>query len=326
MARPAPGAAEFRWWRGPAGDDDRAVTLHEDEVPADESVVRELLREQRPEWAGLPVRAAGSGTDNRMFRLGDGLLVRLPRTAGTAEAVRKEQAWLPVLGPRLPCGVPEPVHEGVAGAVFPLPWSVYRWIDGAVAGPGAVDDWARFGAELAGAVRALHAAPLPPEDRREGLEWYRGGELTPCDPWVERGFAQAAALPGLDLDLGRLRALWRGALELPGPAGPRVWLHGDLKPSNLLVRDGRLAAVIDFGGLSIGYPDAEHAPLWDFPAAARAAYREALGLDGAVWARARAWAVAVGILGVPYYWRRDPAFAAECVARLRAVLAGDEGR
>ncbi|KDN81123.1 aminoglycoside phosphotransferase [Kitasatospora cheerisanensis KCTC 2395] len=198
---------------------------------------------------------------------------------------------------------------------------MYRWIEGAVPGPGSVDDWAAFGADLAGAVRSLHAVPLPPEAERDGLRWYRGGELAPCDAGVRERFAEARALPGLDLDLDRLEAIWQRALTLPAPSGPAVWLHGDLKPSNLLVRDGRLCAVIDFGGLSIGFPDAEHAPLWDVPAAARHAYRAALGLDEQVWQRACGWAVAVAISGVPYYWHSDPAFVAECLTRLRAVLA-----
>ncbi|MFD8478481.1 aminoglycoside phosphotransferase family protein [Kitasatospora sp. NPDC059673] len=301
------------------------MTLHEDEFPADEALVRRLLAEQRSEWAELPIRAAGSGTDNRMFRLGGELLVRLPRTPGTAEAVRKEQRWLPRLAPELACEVPEPVHEGVPGGGFPLPWSVYRWIEGTEPGPGSVPDWGAFGAELAGAVRSLHTAPLPPEAERGGLHWYRGGELTPCADRVDECFAQARTLPGLDLDLDRLQAIWRGALDLPAPAGPRVWLHGDLKPSNLLVRDGRLHAIIDFGGLSIGFPDAEHAPLWDMPAAARHAYRDALGVNEPTWQRACGWAVAVAISGVPYYWHTDPAFVAECVARLRAVLDDPAG-
>ncbi|MFI9787120.1 aminoglycoside phosphotransferase family protein [Kitasatospora sp. NPDC051984] len=301
------------------------MTLHEDEIPTDESVVRRLLAEQRPEWAELPILAAGSGTDNRMFRLGDELLVRLPRTPGTAGAVRKEQVWLPRLAAELACGVPEPVHEGVPGGGFPLPWSVYRWIEGTEPGPDSVPDWAAFGAELAAAVRSLHAVPLPDESEWGGLHWYRGGELTAIADAIDECFAQARALSGLDLDLDRLQAIWHQALTLPAPSCPRVWLHGDLKPSNLLVRDGRLHAIIDFGGLSIGFPDAEHAPLWDFPAAARHAYRDVLGVNEQTWQRACGWAVAAAISGVPYYWTSNPAFVAECVARLRAVLDDSAG-
>ncbi|MFJ1754952.1 aminoglycoside phosphotransferase family protein [Kitasatospora sp. NPDC088134] len=303
------------------------TTLHENEVPVDEATLRRLLRAQRPEWAELPLAPAGSGTDNRMFRLGSELLLRLPRTAENAAAVRKEQTWLPRLGPALPFAVPEPVHEGAPDEAFPLAWSVYRWIEGGTPGPGSVDDWAAFGAELAAAVRALHALPLPAEEERAGLSWYRGGELAPCDGWVRRDFAAvraAGAGTDPDLDLARLHGWWREALRLPAPTGPRVWLHGDLKPSNLLVRDGALHAVIDFGGLSIGFPDAEHAPVWDLPAPARRAYWAAAGAGEESWLRARAWAIAVGVAGLSYYRERDPAFAAECRSRLLAVLADTE--
>lgn len=129
----------------------------------------------------------------------------------------------------------------------------------------------------------------------------------------------AALVPDLDVDA--LAAAWADGVARGPSTAPHVWLHGDLKPSNTIVRDGRLVAVIDLGGLSVGLPDAEHAPAWDLPAPARAAYRDALGVGDDSWARARAWAVLVGASGVPYYWRSFPAFAAECVRRLRAVAA-----
>ncbi|MFZ2504482.1 MAG: phosphotransferase, partial [Nocardioides sp.] len=146
--------------------------------------------------------------------------------------------------------------------------------------------------------------------------------LQPHDEWVHESLAEIRALD-VAIDVDRLAEIWARGLELPQPVGEHVWLHTDLKPSNLLARDGRLAAVIDFGGLSIGYPDAEHAPTWDLPAAARAAYREALSLDDDVWRRARAWAVLVGVSGVPYYWTSYPEFAQECVRRLQAVAGED---
>jgi aminoglycoside phosphotransferase (APT) family kinase protein len=303
------------------------MTLHQNEIHVDEAVVRALLREQRPEWADLPVSPAGAGTDNTMYRLGDQLLVRLPRTADNAQAVRKEQTWLPKLAPQLPRRVPEPVHSGTPGAAYPLAWAVYRWIDGETAGPGSVTDWAAFGADLAAFVRDLHAVPLMGAVREGELGWYRGGSLRACDGWVTEYLDDCEAIEGLDLDLAQLRHLWRSALALPEPAGRQVWLHGDLKPSNLLVRQGELHAVIDFGGLSVGLPDAEHAPLWDFPAEARRAYWDAMDLDEATWQRARAWAVAIGVSGVAYYWDSYPSFVGECLARLRAILetAADQG-
>ena len=301
------------------------VTLHQDEVPADPGIVRALLAAQCPQWAGLPLSPAGAGTDNTMYRLGDDLLVRLPRTADKARSLRKEQEWLPRLAPLLACPVPEPVHAGVPTTAYPLPWSVYRWIDGDEARPDTVGDWAAFGADLAAIVRDLHRVDLMGATGTGYLSWYRGGSLRPCDQWISTSLRDCRSRVGGEIDVETLERLWSEALALPEPAGGQVWLHGDLKPTNLLVRDGRLHAVIDFGGLSIGFPDAEHATVWDLPPEARRAYWNALDLDDLTWTRARAWAIAVAASGISYYWDTYPAFVAECRARLRAVLADHAG-
>ncbi|MER6035524.1 aminoglycoside phosphotransferase family protein [Streptomyces sp. NPDC001835] len=295
------------------------MTLHEDEIPVDETLIRSLLRAQCPQWAGLPLSPAGAGSDNTMHRLGDDLLVRLPRTAD-GRSVRKEQQWLPRLAPQLSRPIPEPVHAGTPTGAFPAVWSVHRWIDGDEAGPDTVRDWAAYGADLAAVVRELHGVDLMGATRAGDLSWYRGGLLRPCDEWVGAAFEDCRANVGREMDVDLLERLWRAALALPDPCGPHVWLHGDLKPTNVLVRDGALHAVIDFGALSVGFPDAEHAPVWDLPPQARQAYRDALDLDDATWARARAWAIAVGVSGVSYYWHTWPAFVAECRARLRAIV------
>ncbi|MCH0541133.1 aminoglycoside phosphotransferase family protein [Streptomyces sp. MUM 203J] len=302
------------------------MALHHDEIRVDGTLVRSLLEAQRPEWAGLPLTRAGEGTDNTMFRLGADLLVRLPRTVGNARAVRKEQEWLPRLAPLLTCRVPEPVHAGTPTGAFPVDWSVYRWIDGAEPGPATVRDWAAFGTDLAAFVRELHGLDLMGATRRDDLGWYRGGGLRACDEWVGESLRDCRAEVGAELDVDTLERLWRAGLALPESSARHVWLHGDLKPTNLLVREGRLHAVIDFGGLSVGLPDAEHATVWDLPPEARQAYWNALGLDEATWTRARAWAIAVAASGISYYRHTCPAFVSECRARLRAVLSDAAGR
>jgi aminoglycoside phosphotransferase (APT) family kinase protein len=298
--------------------------LHENEVPIDKAIVRSLLEAQCPQWAHLSLSPAGAGTDNIMYRLGDDLLVRLPRTTDKARSLRKEQKWLPRLAPLVTYAIPEPVHVGTAGPGFVLPWSVYRWIGGNEAGPDTVRDWAGFGAELAEFVNELHHIDLMGAARTGDLSWYRGGSLQACDEWIGRCFADCRTTVGAEadaeLDVDGLERLWRAALTLPDPSGSQVWLHGDLKPTNLLVKDGRLHAIIDFGCLSIGFPDAEHSTIWDLPARARQAYWNATDLDDATWVRARAWAIAVGVSGISYYWHTYPAFVAECRARLREIL------
>ncbi|MFE5326013.1 phosphotransferase [Embleya sp. NPDC056575] len=252
------------------------MTLHENEIHVDEALVRSLIREQRSEWADLPVSPAGSGTDNTMYRLGDRLLVRLPRTPDNAKAVRKEQTCLRRLASHLPCPIPVAVHCGTPSSAFPLAWSVYRRIDGDEAGPGSVTDWRGFGADLATLVRSLRTVPLMGAGRQGELSWCRGGDLPACARWIGRCFDDCRTLQGLDIDIEHLRHLWQSALALPESSGRHVWLHGDLKPTNLLVQKGKL--------------------------------------------RARAWAIAVGVGGLPYYWNSYPLFAAECLSRLRAIL------
>ncbi|WP_239095790.1 aminoglycoside phosphotransferase family protein [Micromonospora lutea] len=296
------------------------MTLHEGEIPVDEGVVRSLLTDQCPQWAHLPLSRAGAGTDNTMYRLGDDLLVRLPRTAAKASSLRKELRWLPRFAPLLACRIPEPRHTGVPTDVFPTSWSVYRWIDGDEVGPETVSDWATFGTDLAAVVRDLHAVDLMGATRTGDLSWYRGGELRACADWVGAALADCRGIVGTEIDVDTLERLWQMALDLPEPSGPQVWLHGDLRPTNLLVRHGRLHAVIDFGGLSIGLPDAEHAPVWDLPPEARRAYRNAVAVADSTWLRARAWAIAVAASGIPYYQHSYPAFVAECRARLEAIL------
>lgn len=313
------GTDVFGWCDVSAGAMIYVVRLHENEIPADEAVVRSLLRSQRPDWSSLSLAPAGAGTDNTMFRLGDELLVRLPRTADKARSLNKERAWLPRLGPLLPRQIPEPVYAGEPAPEFPLPWSIYRWIDGAEVSASTVQDWATFGADLATFVHELHDIDVMGAARTGDLSWYRGGTLKDCAEDISAYFEDCRAVRDDDLDVETLEQLWRAATELPGPAGPHVWLHGDLRPANLLAVRGRLHAVIDFGCLSVGFPAAEHAPVWDLPRPARQAYWNAMNLDGPTWIQARAWAIAVGVAGISYYRDSWPAFVADCRARLEAI-------
>jgi aminoglycoside phosphotransferase (APT) family kinase protein len=293
------------------------MRVHDNEIGVDETTVRSLLTAQCPAWADRPLTPAGAGTENTMYRLGDDLLVRLPRAADKAPALHKELRWLPRLAPLLTTEIPAPLHAGTPTPAYPLAWSVLRWIDGAEPGPGTVGDWTAFGIDLAAFVRQLHATELMGATREADLAGYRGGTLRACDDWVTRAVADC---PDPDLDVDTLRRWWREALDLPDPDGPHVWLHTDLKPTNLLVRAGRLHAVIDFGGLTVGFPDAEHATVWDLPAPAREAYWNALSLDRPTWIRARAWAIAVALSGLPYYWHTYPDFVRECQRRLHSIL------
>lgn len=172
------------------------MPLHDGELAIDAALVRSLLLRERPDLASLPLTHAGAGTENRMFRLGEELLVRLPRTAEKAASLRTEREWLPRLSPSLTFRVPEPVHAGSPSAAYPAEWAIYRWIDGAVPDTRQVTDQATFGSDLARFVRELHGLDLMGAERAGDLSWYRGGSLRDADEWIRPAFDGCRELIG----------------------------------------------------------------------------------------------------------------------------------
>ena len=295
------------------------MMLHEGEVPVDSDLARDLLRRQQPHLADLPITPVGGGTDNTMYRVGADHVARFPRTPEKVGPLEKELAWLPRLAPHLPCLIPAPTYRGRPDPGYPFRWALFTWIEGEEVAAASVTDWTRYGGDLADVVRSLHATDLMGETRSGDLCWYRGGNLLPDQHWTGPCFDAARRHhPRVDFDV--LEQVWRQALDLPPNGEPHVWLHADLKPTNVLVKDGRLHAVIDFGALSIGLPDAEHAVVWDLPEAAREAYRAELDVDDLTWARARAWALALAVNAIAEYWATFPALATEGLNRLHAIV------
>lgn len=254
----------------------------------DSGLVRRLLQAQFPDWAGLPIEpVTPAGWDNRTFRLGDAMAVRLPGAAAYARQVGKEQRWLPVLAPRLPLPIPAPLALGRPGDDYPWPWSVYAWLPGEAASAGGAVDAPRLARSLAGflvALRRIDPAGGPPPGPHN---CHRGGPLATYDSETRR----AIRLLGPRIDAGAAVRIWEAALDSPWRGRP-AWLHGDISPGNLLVRDGALAAVIDFGCCAVGDPACDLAIAWSwFGREARAAFRSALPPDRAAWSRARGWAL-----------------------------------
>jgi len=252
----------------------------------DVSVPRRLIATQFPRWADLPiVPVEHDGWDNRTFRLGDELSIRLPSGEWYAKQVEKEQRWLPVLAPRLPLPIPEPVARGEPGEGFPYPWSVYRWLDGEVAARARVPDQVAFAAVLASFLRALEAVdadggPLPGEHN-----FFRGGPLV----HYEAEAVEAIETLGSEIPRDAVERVWEDALRTRWDRDP-VWFHGDIAVGNLLLRDGRLAAVVDFGTCGIGDPACDMAIAWTFlRGAARDRFRADRGVDAATWSRGRGW-------------------------------------
>ncbi|RFU41099.1 phosphotransferase [Actinomadura logoneensis] len=289
--------------------------MHADEATITAELVRRLVGEQFPAWADLPIgRVESSGTVNAIFRLGETMCVRLPRTKGGVKALLREQEWLPRLAPLLPVPAPELLGRGRPGDIFPWPWSVHGWLDGAHPAPDAAADIATDLAEL---VAAFRRVPL-----RDGPASYRGGTLANVDAATRAAIADLEA----DLDTALATALWDESVGAPAWDGPPSWAHSDLLPANLLVADGRLTGVLDFGTAGLGDPSCDLMPAWTVLSAdARGTFREAVGVDDASWLRGRGWALSMALLGLPYYRESNPPFAAMCRRTIDAVLTDADG-
>ncbi|MEV4480082.1 aminoglycoside phosphotransferase family protein [Micromonospora coxensis] len=257
-------------------------------ITVDAEQVRRLIVDQFPHLADLPIEpVADGGWDNWTFHLGPEMLVRLPSAAEYALAVDKEHQWLPVLAARLPLPIPAPVAKGKPDVGYPHPWSIYRWIDGEPASVDRIADPVRFATDLAEFLAALQGVDAAGGPQPGVHNWFRGGTLRTYDTTVE------CALTDLDghVDAELAREIWARALDARWDGADR-WLHGDVAQGNLLLADGRLAAVIDFGTCGVGDPACDLAIAWTLLTAdGREAFRTRLSVDAATWARGRGWAL-----------------------------------
>jgi aminoglycoside phosphotransferase (APT) family kinase protein len=258
-------------------------------ITVDAVQVRRLVEQQFPQWANLPVQpVASGGWDNWTFHLGAGMLVRLPSASEYASAVDKEHRWLPALAPQLPLPIPVPLARGEPGAGYPYSWSIYQWLGGEPASAGRIADPVRFAVDLAGFLAALRSID-PADGPRPGKHnWFRGGTLRTYDGEAQHALA---ALDGHVDDVDLARAIWQTALDARWD-GVEKWFHGDVAEGNLLLNDGQLAAVIDFGTCGVGDPACDLAIAWTLlTAKGRQAFRERLPTGETEWARGRGWAL-----------------------------------
>ena len=253
-------------------------------------LVIELIAEQFPQWAHLPIRPTEvSGVDNRTFRLGQDMVVRLPSSQQYALQVQKEQRWLPFLAQHLSIPIPEPLAIGQPSKHYPWHWSTYRWIEGQSANILSIDEehLKLIVKQLAQFLNELHTidttgAPLPGSHN-----FYRGGSLSVYDDQTRDALDQLRD----QIDVDAVTVVWERALRSQWNKDP-VWIHGDLYPSNILIKDGQLTAVIDFGGMGIGDPACDLVIAWTFlKNESRNIFKLLMNLDSDTWARARGWAL-----------------------------------
>jgi aminoglycoside phosphotransferase (APT) family kinase protein len=292
------------------------VRMHEDEVETDAGLVRRLVSAQFPHWADLRIeRVSSSGTDNALYRLGDDMVVRLPRIHWAAGGVEKDLRWLPKLAPLLPVAVPVPLAQGAPARGYPWTWGVYPWLEGENPKIGGVADVSltRDVVRFVNALHRLDPAGGPPARRGAPLRAVQG-------KWADAALAE---LHGV-IDIDAAAAAWNAAIEAPPWPGPPVWVHGDLLLGNLLLQGGRLTGVIDWGEAGVGDPACDLIVAWALvPREARSEFRSALGVDDATWARGRGWALSVGFIALPYYIETNPVLAATARHLIDEVLADE---
>lgn len=254
------------------------------------SLVTDLIKEQFPQWAHLSIKPVEfGGHDNRTFRLGQEMSIRLPSATEYALKVQKEQTWLPILAPHLSFSIPQPLAMGHPTKHYPWNWSVYKWIEGASANLVLVDepDLQQIAVSLAQFLNELYTIDATGGPVTGPHNFYRGASPLVYDAQTKSAIAQLQD----SIDVNAATTVWEKAISSTWSKSP-VWIHGDLSAGNILLKNGRLAAVIDFGGMGTGDPACDLVIAWTFlTKESRNIFRSHLPLDPDTWARARGWAL-----------------------------------
>lgn len=269
--------------------------MHEDEVEIDEVLVRRMVAAQMPQFADMPLAVVEPwGTDNAIWRLGDDLVVRLPRIGWAQEQVLREATWLPVLAPHLPMEVPQPVAIGEPALGYPYKWAVHRWIPGRGAALGHVINPLAFAADLAAVVAALQRVPTDGAPPARG----RARPLSDYNESTRKAIEAASHL----IDADSATAIWEHAMAAEPHHDPPVWVHGDLE-GNCLERDGRLCGLVDWGSVCAGDPAVDVQVIWSplFTKRSRKVFLSALCVDDATIARSKGAAINQACAALPYY-------------------------
>jgi aminoglycoside phosphotransferase (APT) family kinase protein len=283
----------------------------------DNILIKILVATQFPQWKNLPIKpVANSGWDNRTFLLGEHMLIRMPSAAEYTEQVKKEQQWLPRLASLLPLPIPEPLAMGEPAYGYPWHWSIYRWIEGDSAASAQIIDLYDFASSLAQFLNTLQSIDPTERPSPDLQNFYRGGLLVVYDPEVR----QALTILKDKIDTYAATKLWEAALATTW-SKPPVWVHGDISAGNLLVKDGHLSAVIDFGQLAVGDPACDLVIAWTlFKGKSRKIFRGNLQLDPDTWTRAGAWGLWKALIVAAGLTNPNNAEAKQCWRIIDEVL------
>ncbi|TRZ39638.1 aminoglycoside phosphotransferase family protein [Niallia circulans] len=287
--------------------------MHDNELDVNLSFIRDLINEQFPQFSTLPIKPVNSvGTVNHVYRLGEELYIRLPRVEEWAD-IEKEWKWIPYLASRLSLKIPEPIFLGKPTASYPVNWAIYKWIEGSNYSDELIQDERESAKDLANFVNELHSLDVPADAPKAGRL-----PLLELHQKTLEGIEEAGDL----LDRDRVLAAWEEACKASAWNGNPVWIHADLLRTNLLVHSGRLAAVIDFGGVGKGDPAFDLIPAWSiFNSQGRKVFQNSIHADKDTWLRARGYALHQAVLIIPYYRETNPQFVTQAKRTLGEILA-----
>lgn len=279
--------------------------MHENEITIDVSHIKQLLHAQFPQWTNLEIKEiTSSGTDNRIFRLGDDMCIRLPRIPGVDESIDREMMWLLHLVESLPTEIPHILAKGMPSAFYPFHWTVCRWIKGENAFDTEIQDMHQLAIDLAAFLRDLHKidtynAPLS----RRGVSLSTRQNFDPGEDFIN---------------------IWEECLQAKPWDKPPVWLHGDLLPTNILIKNDRLHGILDFSFMGIGDPACDLIPAWGLLSCdTRTIFREKLDVDDDTWLRGKGWALSIAATILPYYKDTNPVLVAIAQRMLKEIMLDD---
>ena len=289
------------------------MKMHTNEVAISLSHVQQLVAAQFPQWANLPIaHFPAFGTENIIFRLGNTMTLRFPRIDNAAGLIDQDRQWLPKLAPHLPLTIPIPLAQGKPALGYPFHWSVFTWIEGHPAIHEPISDLRQAAVDLAHFILALQQteyATIPPAGR--------GLHLTERIKSVRHALA---ALNGF-VDTEKVAAIWKMALQAPAWDKSPVLTHGDLIATNLLVKEGRLCAVLDFGCFGVADPACDLIAAWSvLSAETRPIFRTILNIDDATWQRGIGWALSQALIILPYYRNTNPVLIAVACRMIAQIL------
>lgn len=291
-----------------------SVKMHVDEIEIGIGLVKRIVAEQFPGWADLPLKKVmSSGTNNALFKLGDGMVVRLPRISSAVKHINTERTWLPKLAPHLPVSVPLPLGLGYPSKGYPWPWTIYTWLEGLNPDVDLLTEPELLASDIAQFITDMHR--IDPTDAPPAR---RGAPLEVQDPQVRQALKDLHDV----IDIAAATRIWEECLQVPAWAQPPIWVHGDLMHGNLLVTEGRLSGVIDFEGVGIGDPACDLIPAWNLlPVSARDTFKITSNVDNDTWLRGKGWAFSMALIQLPYYKNTNLILAANADHVIKEVLA-----